>query len=245
MSWAWAFGFALGAAVGRAAYLWARQAVSDWRDALHLAVYVGIHVVVIASLSKGLDTLSRVVPLIVAAADEDADPLPSHGPPRYAVEVAAPAAPVAPDIAPIASLPWASAANPLGDSVAAVVATCDALHEIKGDDLTRDWRPVCEEIAARAPGHGVRPALAVAVAWHESRLYRHAIGALGEVGPLQVRPEMHCGGTCADPIGAGLVVLARYVGRHGEADGMCRYRGAPAGCQSPRVALADAIEGAE
>lgn len=165
-----------------------------------------------------------------------------HAPPSFVVEVAAP---VAPAVTPIASPPWASAVDPLGDSVAAVVATCDALHEIKGDDLARDWRPVCEEIAARAPGYNVRPALAVAVAWHESRLYRHAVGALGEVGPLQVRPEMHCGGTCADPIGAGLTVLARYVGRHGEADGMCRYRGAPAGCESPRVALANSIEGAE
>lgn len=195
------------------------------RDALALVAFICAAVLVAGASIHGRQSVAT-----------------DHGPPRFVVEVAAP---VAPAVTPIASLPWASAVDPLGDSVAAVVATCDALHEIKGDDLTRDWRPVCEEIAARAPGHGVRPALAVAVAWHESRLYRHAIGALGEVGPLQVRPEMHCGGTCADPIGAGLVVLARYVGRHGEADGMCRYRGAPAGCQSPRVALADAIEGAE
>lgn len=166
-----------------------------------------------------------------------------HGPPAYVVDIAAP--PMTRSTA--VHGPWASvsARAALGGATARVWRVCDAIARIKGDDLARDWRPVCEEIAARAPGHGVRPALAVAVAWHESRLYRHAIGALGEVGPLQVRPEMHCGGTCADPIGAGLTVLARYVGRHGEADGMCRYRGAPVGCDSPRVALANEIEEVE
>jgi len=165
-----------------------------------------------------------------------------HGPPTCTVEVAAP---VAPPVATQTPFPWASAATPYPRAVAAVDALCDALQRERAD-LYRDWRPVCREIAARAPGYGVRPALALAVAWHESRLNPHAIGALGEVGPLQVRPEMHCGGSdCADRIGAGLTVLARYVGRHSERDGMCRYRGAPAGCDSPRVALADAIEGAE
>lgn len=121
---------------------------------------------------------------------------------------------------------------------------CNRVAEIKGDDLARDWRPVCLAIASRAPAHGVRPSLASAVAWHESRFHFNAIGALGEVGPLQVRPEMHCGGSdCDDRIGAGLRVLARYVGRHGERDGMCRYRGSALGCDSPRVALADRIDG--
>lgn len=181
--------------------------------------------------------LAAALATIIAGTSE---PATTYGPPSYVVNIAAPA-PAAP------STPWASVAarKALDASTYAVHRVCDAVERIKGDDLARDWRPVCEEIAARAPGHGVRPALAVAVAWHESRLYRHAIGALGEVGPLQVRPEMHCGGTCADPIGAGLTVLARYVGRHGEADGMCRYRGAPVGCDSPRVALANEIEEVE
>ena len=120
---------------------------------------------------------------------------------------------------------------------------CANLAAAKAPDLARNWLPVCTEIAERAQLTTVRPELAVASAWHESRFDRDAIGALGEVGPMQVRPEIHCGGRCSDPIGAGLVVLARYVDRHGEADGVCRYRGAPAGCESPRVRLADRIGG--
>lgn len=238
MSWAWAFGFAFFYCLGMVTWIWPRENVDGWRDALHLTAYVTVHVVCIAVGAKGVDWCIRTIPEIVTASSDSTEPSPSHGPPVYVVDIAAPA-PAAP------STPWASAVDPLGDSIAHVNAICNALVEIKGADLARDWRGVCVEIAARAPGHGVRPALAVAVAWHESRLYRHAIGALGEVGPLQVRPEMHCGGTCADPIGAGLTVLARYVGRHGEADGMCRYRGAPVGCDSPRVALANEIEEVE
>jgi len=129
-------------------------------------------------------------------------------------------------------------------ALAAALTLCGNLHTARAPDLARDWLPVCVEIAERASLTTVRPALAVSVAWHESRLNRHAVGALGEVGPLQVRPEIHCYGHCSDTIGAGLVVLARYVGRHGEADGMCRYRGASAPCDSPRVRLADRIGGA-
>jgi len=120
---------------------------------------------------------------------------------------------------------------------------CLRIGADKSPDLAHDWASTCIEIAERASLTTVRPALAVAVAWHESRFNRRAIGAVGEVGPLQVRPEMHCSGHCADTIGAGLVVLARYVDRHGEARGMCRYRGAALDCVSPRVALADRIDG--
>jgi hypothetical protein len=128
-------------------------------------------------------------------------------------------------------------------TLAQTFTLCASLYATKAPDLGRQWAGVCLEIAERAELTTVRPSLAVAVAWHESRLRRDVVGALGEVGPMQVRPEMHCNGYCSDTIGAGLVVLARYVDRHGEARGMCRYRGAELGCESPRVALADRIEG--
>jgi hypothetical protein len=128
-------------------------------------------------------------------------------------------------------------------TLAQAALICLRIGADKAPDLAHDWAPTCIEIAERASLTTVRPALAVAVAWHESRFNRRAIGAVGEVGPLQVRPEMHCSGHCADTIGAGLVVLARYIDRHGEARGMCRYRGAAMDCESPRVALADRIDG--
>ena len=120
---------------------------------------------------------------------------------------------------------------------------CATIGAIRAPDLARNWAPVCVEIAERASTTTVSPALAIVTAWHESRFDADAIGALGEVGPMQVRPEMHCGGHCSDTIGAGIVVLERYVTRHGEADGVCRYRGARMGCDSPRVAMAIRIRG--
>jgi hypothetical protein len=120
---------------------------------------------------------------------------------------------------------------------------CANLYVVRAPDVGRQWANVCIEVAERATLTTVRPALAVAVTWHESRMRRDVVGALGEVGPMQVRPEMHCAGHCSDTIGAGLVVLARYVDRYGEARGMCRYRGAALDCESPRVALADRIDG--
>ena len=127
-------------------------------------------------------------------------------------------------------------------TTAQTLLLCANLYTARAPDIGRQWVSVCLEVAERASLTTVRPSLAVAVAWHESRLRRDVVGALGEVGPMQVRPEMHCGGHCSDPIGAGLVVLARYVDQHGEARGMCRYRGAELDCESPRVALADRIE---
>lgn len=127
-------------------------------------------------------------------------------------------------------------------TIAQTFLICVNLYTARAPDIGRQWVNVCLEVAERASLTTVRPSLAVAVTWHESRMRRDVVGALGEVGPMQVRPEMHCNGYCADPIGAGLVVLSRYVDRHGEANGMCRYRGAPQGCESPRVALADRID---
>lgn len=115
-------------------------------------------------------------------------------------------------------------------------------------DLARDWLPTCVRIARLAEYTGTPVGLAVSTAWHESRLDRRAVGAVGEVGPMQVRPETWCrreGGRCSDPMMTGVRVLARYLVRHRE-HAVCRYRGARPGCASERIrrGMAARLEGA-
>lgn len=119
----------------------------------------------------------------------------------------------------------------------ALLADPSVVRDGKRPDLARGWLPTCHQIAVTAAHMGVPADLAVSTAWHESRLDRHAVGLVGEVGPLQVRPETWCrstGRVCRDPITAGVRVLGRYLQRHGE-HAVCRYRGAKPGCASERL----------
>jgi soluble lytic murein transglycosylase-like protein len=85
---------------------------------------------------------------------------------------------------------------------------------------------VCADVAATALGHGVSPRLAVAVAWHESRLARVAESGEGALGPMQVIPRWWCPDRVAEGcnlVTAGVVALKTYTERHGLADGLARY----------------------
>ncbi len=46
-------------------------------------------------------------------------------------------------------------------------------------------------ILSMAAQYGIEPKTALAIAWKESRLNPMAVGALGEIGLFQVRPQMY------------------------------------------------------
>jgi soluble lytic murein transglycosylase-like protein len=73
---------------------------------------------------------------------------------------------------------------------------------------------VCQEVATRARDMGVDPALAVSVAYEETRFQRDLKSPSGAVGPLQALPVYWCPkvGECNE-IDAGLRALRYYVRR--------------------------------
>ncbi|GMV44055.1 MAG: hypothetical protein AMXMBFR64_57710 [Myxococcales bacterium] len=83
-------------------------------------------------------------------------------------------------------------------------------------------RATCEHVAASAEAHGVPVALALALAWHESRLSPAAVSRRGAVGPLQVTRWLHR--RAIDVTGAGVEELARLLGRHRPERAICHYQ---------------------
>ena len=74
---------------------------------------------------------------------------------------------------------------------------------------------LCREIATQAESRGLRPALPVALAYHESRMKRHAVSRVGALGPLQVMPRyIKCDGSQLCLISAGLDMLEYWAGRY-------------------------------
>ena len=88
---------------------------------------------------------------------------------------------------------------------------------------------VCKEVATRAEDMGVDPALAVSVAYEETRFQRDLESPSGAVGPLQAMPVYWCPreGEC-DEIDAGLRALKYYVTRErgNELRALTAYAGA-------------------
>jgi soluble lytic murein transglycosylase-like protein len=88
---------------------------------------------------------------------------------------------------------------------------------------------VCKEVATRAEEMGVDPALAVSVAFEETRFQRDLESPSGAVGPLQAMPVYWCPreGEC-DEIDAGLRALKYYVTRErgNELRALTAYAGA-------------------
>lgn len=93
-------------------------------------------------------------------------------------------------------------------------------------------RATCEHVAASAEAHGVPVALALALAWHESRLSPAAVSRRGAVGPLQVMPatlrRCRFARPDCDHVQAGVVELARLLGRHAPVRALCHYNAGPA-----------------
>jgi len=76
----------------------------------------------------------------------------------------------------------------------------------------------CEAVIEAALEMEVPPEVAVALAVQESNLDPFALGTSGEVGPVQVKPSLHCGriGGCVEPedyIRAGMAYLAVLLDR--------------------------------
>lgn len=77
----------------------------------------------------------------------------------------------------------------------------------------------CAEVSLKAWQHEVPVGLAVAVAYHESRLDHEALSSAGAIGPMQVIPRYWPG----DPVEAGMRALRYYVRKHGPDEGLARY----------------------
>lgn len=76
---------------------------------------------------------------------------------------------------------------------------------------------VCSEVVHAAESRGLDVAVAVSVAFEESRFRPNAVSDAGAVGPLQVLPQYHCPADYpCDPTEAGVEVLIEYLRRHGD-----------------------------
>lgn len=84
---------------------------------------------------------------------------------------------------------------------------------------------VCVEVANKAEEHGVKPSLAVAIAYEESRFDDRKVSSAGAVGAMQVIPAYT---TCkranadCDWVKESLVVLKRWVKRYPKGF-LCHY----------------------
>ncbi len=59
-------------------------------------------------------------------------------------------------------------------------------------EIERQAAPICVEIAEKAIAQDVNPAVAVALAYSESRFKENAKSKVGAVGPMQVIPKWTC-----------------------------------------------------
>lgn len=102
-----------------------------------------------------------------------------------------------------------------------------------------DAHGVCTDVALAAARGRVDPLLAVAVAYHETRLRRGLVGPSGEVGPMQAQPRYHCPGGAAEGCPAlrvSVAYLRDRVRRYGRFGGVGRYHGDPASHERARYA---------
>lgn len=98
---------------------------------------------------------------------------------------------------------------------------------------------VCLDVATTAVLAGVDPALAVAVAWGESRLRDDVVSSVGAVGPVQVIRRYWCAEGWEDTE-CGVWALVQLVDRYGVRWGLCKYkRGnrAPRDCWEARAVM--------
>lgn len=89
----------------------------------------------------------------------------------------------------------------------------------------------CGIVALEAKRWGVPTDLALAVAWNESRFDYYAVGAAGEVGPLQAQPRYWCRATPCKPVVAGMRALAYHLDRQStHKAALARYNGCKSSC---------------
>jgi len=104
------------------------------------------------------------------------------------------------------------------------VSLCAAVPEVT-EDLNREWAGTCVEVAYRAELRDLDVPITLAIAWHESRFNRYAIGSRGEQGPLQAMPRWRRDAE-EDVIDMGLNAVEHYTTRFEEMDdALCWYRG--------------------
>lgn len=124
-------------------------------------------------------------------------------------------------------------------TITTAALVCAALAGARGDRLAPVAPLVCVDVAIRAARADVPPALAVVTMYAESLGDPHAVGAAGELGPLQCLPSAHddCPG---DPVGAGLRVLRDRLAEQGGDwhAATCRYTGDGPRCTRGRARLA-------
>jgi len=117
-----------------------------------------------------------------------------------------------------------------------------AEEHVGGLDLAaRAW--TCGRVARAARAQGVSVPLALAVAWHESRLEHGARSHRGAVGPMQVVPRWWCPTRKAegcDLVAAGVLALRTYLAQQGRVnEALCAYNaGNQCGARGRAYALA-------
>lgn len=124
---------------------------------------------------------------------------------------------------------------------------CIAVALASGETPARGSIGVCLDVAEAAQAESVPPALALVIAWHETRWRNGLVSSAGACGPMQVIARIH--GDCS--AATGVRVLRRYLLRRWR-DGrplggaVCDYACGPArrfdDCTSSRERLAHLAE---
>jgi soluble lytic murein transglycosylase-like protein len=124
-------------------------------------------------------------------------------------------------------------------AIVSAVALCGSLAGLRGERLVPEAPLTCIGVAMAAARADVPVALAIVTMYAESLGSTTAVGAAGELGPMQCLPSSHA--DCAgDPVGAGLRVLRDRLEEQGGDwhAAACRYTGDGPRCTRGRGALA-------
>lgn len=124
--------------------------------------------------------------------------------------------------------------------------TIGELHESNYAPRGLDSRiRICSRIYQESKDLGLRPEIAMAVGWLESR-YSYAQGRwlttrrgrrVRAEGPMQILKIYHCrGNPRCDTLSTGVRLLARLVREHGELEGLAMYGGGSVNPRSLRYA---------
>jgi len=86
-----------------------------------------------------------------------------------------------------------------------------------------DRLAVCHEVAHKAEALGIKPRIAIAIAYEESRFEVDRVSSAGAIGPMQVLPKyLECLTKPCDSVRDGLLILQRWM-KHFPKTYLCHY----------------------
>ena len=109
--------------------------------------------------------------------------------------------------------------------VAMVCASALSMTQATEDSI-KSRSEICGEVGRRAVESDIDPALAIAIAWTETRFSDATNSTSGATGPMQVIPRYWCktkSRAGCDLIGAGLRAFSVYKRRTTIREALCRY----------------------